>query len=59
MIKRLSKSIREYKLPSLLTPLFMALEVIMEVLIPMLMGKLIDRIFGKAPILPKLQEALR
>ncbi len=42
MIKRLSKSIREYKLPTLLTPLFMSLEVIMEVLIPMLMGKLID-----------------
>ena len=42
MIKRLSKSIREYKLPTLLTPLFMSLEVIMEVLIPLLMGKLID-----------------
>ena len=42
MIKRLSKSIREYKLPTLLTPLFMSLEVIMEVLIPMLIGKLVD-----------------
>ncbi len=42
MIRRLSKSIREYKLPTLLTPLFMSLEVIMEVLIPKLMGKLID-----------------
>lgn len=42
MIKRLSKCIREYKLPSILTPVFVALEVVMEVLIPMLMGKLID-----------------
>ncbi len=42
MIKKLSKCIREYKLPSILTPIFVALEVVMEVLIPMLMGKLID-----------------
>ncbi len=42
MIRRLSKSIREYKLPTLLTPLFMSMEVAMEVFIPMLMGKLID-----------------
>ncbi len=42
MLKTLSKSIREYKLPTLLTPLFVALEVVMEVLIPLLMAKLID-----------------
>ncbi|MBQ9914164.1 MAG: ABC transporter ATP-binding protein [Clostridia bacterium] len=42
MIKRLSKCIREYKALTLLTPLFMSLEVTMEVFIPMLMGKLID-----------------
>lgn len=42
MIRRLMKSIREYKLPSLLSPFFVFLEVIMEVLIPLLMSKLID-----------------
>lgn len=42
MIKQLSKSIREYKLPSILTPILVSLEVVMEVLIPYLMGKLID-----------------
>ncbi len=48
MIKRLSKSIREYKLTAALTPFFMSLEVVMEVLIPMLMGKLIDNGINKA-----------
>ena len=42
MIKRLSKCIREYKLPSILAPLFIAIEVILEVFIPKIMGKLID-----------------
>ena len=42
MIKRLSKCIREYKLPSILAPIFIALEVILEVFIPMIMGLLID-----------------
>lgn len=48
MIKRLSKCIREFKLPSLLSPLFVSLEVLMEVLIPFLMGKLIDNGIDKA-----------
>lgn len=42
MVKRLLKCIREYKLASLLTPLFVGLEVVMEVFIPYLMGRLID-----------------
>ena len=42
MIKRLMKSIREYKTPSLLAPFFVALEVILEVIIPLLMANLID-----------------
>ena len=42
MIKRLSKCIREYKLPSILAPIFIALEVILEVFIPKIMGMLID-----------------
>jgi ATP-binding cassette subfamily B protein len=43
MIKTLAKSIREYKKSSLLTPLFMFFEVLMEVTIPTLMAQLIDK----------------
>ena len=42
MIKRLSKCIREYKKASLLTPFFVSLEVVMEVIIPYYMGKMLD-----------------
>lgn len=42
MIKTLSRCVREYKLPSILAPVFVSLEVIMEVVIPFLMGKLLD-----------------
>lgn len=43
MIKKLSKFIGEYKLPTILTPVLIALEVVMEVLIPLIMGDLIDK----------------
>ena len=42
MIKKLMASIREYKKESLLTPLFVTLEVILEVLIPFFMAGIID-----------------
>ena len=42
MIKRLLKSVREFKKDALLTPLFVVLEVVMEVIIPWVMAKLID-----------------
>ena len=42
MLKRLAKSIREYKKESILSPLFVSLEVLMEVIIPLLMARLID-----------------
>ena len=42
MIKLLSKSIREYKTASILSPVFVSLEVVMEVVIPYYMGKLLD-----------------
>ncbi|MDD3221918.1 MAG: ABC transporter ATP-binding protein [Clostridia bacterium] len=42
MIKRLMHSIREYKKDSLLAPLFVTMEVILEVIIPLLMANLID-----------------
>lgn len=43
MVKTLSKSIRQYKKLSLLSPLFVIGEVIIEMLIPYLVGILIDR----------------
>lgn len=42
MNRKLFKSIREYKKQSVLTPLFVVLEVFMEVLIPFQMAKIID-----------------
>ena len=43
MLKTLMKQIKEYKKDSLLTRLFAALEVFMEILIPLLMASLIDK----------------
>ncbi|MBQ4154787.1 MAG: ABC transporter ATP-binding protein [Clostridia bacterium] len=42
MLKRLAKCIREYKLPSIIAPITIMLEVAMEVIIPILMAELID-----------------
>lgn len=42
MIKILLKSIREYKKDTILTPIFVTLEVILEVIIPLIMASLID-----------------
>lgn len=42
MVRKLLRSVREYKTSSLLAPLFVTGEVIFEVIIPMLMAKLID-----------------
>jgi len=42
MIKKLAQSIREYKRASILAPLLVGFEVIMEVIIPILMANLID-----------------
>lgn len=43
MIKRLLESVREFKRDALLTPFFVVLEVVMEVIIPMVMALLIDK----------------
>ncbi len=56
MIKRmkiLAGSIREYRKASILTPLFVAFEVILECIIPFLMAQMIDRMTGESlnPIL--------
>ncbi len=42
MIKTLAKSIREYKKTSIATPLLVAAEVVLEIIIPLLMADLID-----------------
>lgn len=42
MVKILSRSIREYKKESIQAPILVALEVVMEVVIPLLMANLID-----------------
>ncbi len=44
MIKTLAKSIREYKLPSILSPLFVSGEVVLECLIPFIIARLVDTI---------------
>lgn len=42
MIKKLAGSIRQYKKDSILTPVYVVLEAIMDVVIPILMANLID-----------------
>lgn len=48
MIKELLKRVREYKTVSILTPLFMVGEVLMECIIPMVMATLIDHMNGNS-----------
>lgn len=42
MIKRLAACIRQYKKDTIITPIYVTIEVIMDVIIPLLMAKLID-----------------
>lgn len=42
MIKKLARSIREYKKDCILTPIFVVLEVVMEIFIPLLIATMID-----------------
>ena len=60
MIKKLARYIKGYKKESILTPIFVMLEVIMEVLIPFLMADLIDKGIdgGNIPLIIKLGLAL-
>lgn len=50
MIKNLAKSVRQYKLPTILTPITMSLEVLCEVSIPLIMSELIDQGIDKSDI---------
>lgn len=42
MLKTLGAQVKEYKKDSILTPIFMILEVVMEMIIPLLMASIID-----------------
>ena len=42
MVKKLAKYVKEYKKATILTPVFVVLEVVMEVIIPLLMARIID-----------------
>ena len=44
MIRTLAKSIREYKKPSILAPVFVTGEVIMECIIPFIIANLVNEI---------------
>ena len=44
MIKELMKSIREYKRDSILTPILVSLEVVMECIIPFVVAQLVNEI---------------
>lgn len=43
MVSRLLQSVREYKKDSILAPLFVSCEVVLEVIIPLLMASLVDK----------------
>ena len=43
MIKRLLGCVREYKRDAILAPIYVFLEVVLDVIIPLYMGRLIDR----------------
>ena len=42
MLKKLLSYVKEYKIPSILSPLFISVEVMLEILIPFLMASIID-----------------
>ena len=44
MIRELAKSIREYKKASLMTPLLVSMEVVMECIIPFIIAQLVNQI---------------
>ncbi len=50
MIKKLASYIGEYKWATILTPIFVILEVILEIFIPLLMSKMIDNGLGNGDI---------
>ena len=55
MLKTLGAQIKEFKKDSVLTPVFMIGEVIMETIIPLLMASIIDNGVGAQPVLHALE----
>lgn len=52
MLRILLKSVREYKKPAILTPIFVTIEVVMECMLPFIMSMLIDNMkSGKIELL--------
>ena len=58
MIKTLAKSIREYKLPSILTVIFIMGEVLIEVAIPFITANLVNSIDAGEPIINVIKTGL-
>lgn len=50
MFRQLAKSIREYKMPALVTPIFVTFEVVLECLIPFIIADLVNQIKDGAGI---------
>ena len=60
MFKTLLKQIGDYKKDAILTPVFVILEVVMEVIIPLMMAAIIDYgLSGQSQITDCLGKALR
>lgn len=45
MLKTLAAQVKEFKKDSILTPVFMILEVLFETMIPLLMASIIDKVW--------------
>jgi len=61
MLKKLAKSIREYKRSSILSPLFVSIEVVLECIIPFITAKMINIIentTGREDFMPLLMYGL-
>ena len=56
MIKKLLRSVREFKAPAIKAPLYISLEVIMECIIPLIMANMIDKGIngGSMPVILKM-----
>ena len=50
MIRELAKSVREYKKASIMTPIWVALEVVLECIIPFIMAMLVNQIKAGCPM---------
>ena len=47
MLKHLLSCVREYRRPAILAPIYVTMEVVLDILIPFYMGRLLDYGIGK------------